>query len=279
MTIVVSGAPTRSGSTVTGRGLDEVAGVADGDRHHRRLRVDARCVGQQRGVVDADVARATHEPEAVAPASCRHVPNGTVEHRWTVITLARRVLNVACIVARSDGRRTTGAPRYEGYTSVAPASSMSSARRARPWPSTARSRRVSRYVTSGSRRPRDGAHRAPALARDRRVVDGEVAPVPHGRSEAVPRVAEGERDEARAGGRAAERQIGRELLDLVHWYVVGDVDGVGEAGRQLDGRVDGQRAPDAPRRPERCRRAGVWIAPPQTKTSRKSHGAAPARQC
>ena len=63
-------------------------------------------------------------------------PNGTVEHRCTVITLARPAENVARIVARSAARRTTGAPRYDGYTSVAPASSSSRASRASPWPSS-----------------------------------------------------------------------------------------------------------------------------------------------
>src|SRR5262249_4537418 len=44
-------------------------------------------------------------------AAVRSSPSGAVEHRWTVITLARLALNVASMVARSARERTIGAPR------------------------------------------------------------------------------------------------------------------------------------------------------------------------
>ena len=201
--------------------FDEPAGVADGDRHHRRLRVDAGGVREQRGVVDADVGGAPHQAEAVggrAERPRRTAPSstGARSSRWPGTTL-----NVACIVARSAGRRTTGAPRYDGYTVVAPASSMSRASRARPRPSRARSRRVRRYVTTGSRRPGQRPDPAPALAGDRRVVHGERAPLLDGRAEPLPLVAEGQRHQARRRCRSAEGQVGGELLHLVHRHVVG----------------------------------------------------------
>ena len=88
--------------------LDEPAGVAHGHGHHRALRVDAGRVGQQRGVVDPDVVVPRTSPKLSA-AERGPSPKGTVEHRCTVITLARATREAcACIAARSARPRTTG---------------------------------------------------------------------------------------------------------------------------------------------------------------------------
>ena len=115
----------RRGSTRVGvacRGLRHALTVSTNRRALRmanaiteRLRVDARCVGEQRGVVDVDVLGAVDEAEAVGRRTARPRRCGTVEHRCTVITLA-------CVdreggLQRRRGRAgcaRPGAPRYDG---------------------------------------------------------------------------------------------------------------------------------------------------------------------
>ena len=83
-------------------------------------------------------------PNESAPQRPRCSPSGTVEQRCTVITLALVAAKRSVRVARSARPRTTGAPRNEGYTSVAPASSIKSASRASPLRRSSRSRWVRR---------------------------------------------------------------------------------------------------------------------------------------
>ena len=71
----------------------------------------------------------------------------------------------------------------------------------------------------------------------------------------------------------AEPPNDRSGANSLTWWtgdVAGHVDRVGEAGGELDGRVHGERRPMRRRRPDRCSSAGLWIAPPQTKTWRAS---------
>ncbi len=125
-TIVTSGSFDHDG------GLDEAAGIADRDGHDRGLRVHARCVGQQRRVVDVHVDRAVDPAEAVGGGD-----GSIVAHRDGRAQVhghhARRVaVNLPVISARSARERTIGADANDGYTSRAPASSITSASRARP---------------------------------------------------------------------------------------------------------------------------------------------------
>ena len=113
-----------------------------------------------------------------------------------------------------------------------------------------RSRRVRRYVTSGSRRPGQRAHRAAALAGDRRVVHGEPAPVVDRRAERAP---SGRSAPGRPGpGWLAEPPNDRSGANSLTWCTgtsSGDVHLVGEAGGQLDRRVHGEGAADAVAQP------------------------------
>ena len=127
---------------------------------------------------------------------------------------------------------------------MAPASSSSSASRARP--SAQQGPVAPRQAVRDDRIAQawHRTHRATPLAGDRRVVHGEAAPVLDRRAEAVPRVAEGEGGEAGPGRRAAEGEVRCELRDLLDRDVVADVDLTGEARRQLHRGVDGEGATD-----------------------------------
>ena len=187
----------------------EAPGVANGQRHHRALRVDAGRGGQQRGVVDPHVCRAVHPTERVRTALGRGLrpsapsSTGGRSSRW--LCAAEKL---DCIVARSLRLRTTGAPRNDGYTSSAPASSITSASRASPLPSRARSRAGQAVGHDRIAKPAHRSHLAAALAGDRRVVHADPSPVGDGVGERATtgRSAPARRDRA---GSPSRRTTGR----------------------------------------------------------------------
>ena len=121
----------------------------------------------------------------------------------------------------------------------------------------ARSRAVSQYVTRGSRSAGRAEHPASALAGDRRVVHGDLAPRRHRVAHRRPVVAEGERHQPGLARRPAEREVGGELLDLVHGHVVDDVDSSSKRAASLTVGCTARPLPTSPRKPERCSSAGV----------------------